>query len=215
MPQTRLFVPGLSHHVVQRGTNRCTIFTDDEDCRVFMYLLEQAATLHNIAVHAFALMKTHFHLLVTAGEETGLSRMMRRVGCRYVLHFNARHDRSGALWQGRYRASLIETPDYWLSCMRYIEMNPVRAELVVSAADYRWSSYGAHARAGSGREWEFLASHPLYDALGPSPEDREAHWRAFCAQDVGDDEIGLFRASINHGWTTAAAPSSNAVVAAS
>jgi putative transposase len=175
----RLFVPGLSHHVWHRGNNRCDIFRDDGDRIVFLVLLGLAAQRSDVQIHGYALMDTHYHALVTAPDEQALPQMMQRLGRAYVGHFNQRHSRSGTLWEGRYRASLIRDERRWLTCLRYIEMNPVEAGMVQTPDAYGWSSYRHHAL---GDPDLLLSPHPLLQVRGASAMQRQQDWRAFCGQ---------------------------------
>jgi putative transposase len=174
----RFFVPGISLHVRQRGNNRCAIFGDDNDYEMYLLMLQSALRRHRVAVHGYALMTTHTHLLLTPTTVEGTSKAMQLFGDRYVGYFNKRYQRVGTLWTGRYGAKAINDERYWLTCLRYIEQNPVRAGLVVQADQYRWSSYAVHAL---GHTCDWLASHPLLDALGKNPAARQQAYRALSA----------------------------------
>src|SRR2546425_146422 len=141
----RIFTPDLSLHVIRRGVNRGAVFDDDADRYHFLHDLQDAAEDHQVSVHGFVMMTTHYHLLVTPKEERSLQCMMKTLGEEYVRHYNRRHDRIGTLWAGRYRAIAIEDERRWLTCLRYIEQNPWRAKMVDSPESYRWSSCRAHA----------------------------------------------------------------------
>jgi putative transposase len=167
----RLTVPGYPHHVIQRGNNRQPIFANDADRRMLLALWVEYADAFRVAVHAYVLMGNHFHLLATPTSETGLPQMMQAVGRRYVRYFNDVHGRSGTLWEGRYRSTLIETERYLLACMVYIDLNPVRARLVAEAHDYPWSSHGHHIGL---QQDKLITSHALFWALGNTPFAREA-----------------------------------------
>ena len=186
MAQPRIYVPGLSLHVRQRGNNRCSIFHEDSDYESFLAMLQSAARRHGVAVHAYALMKTHTHLLLTPSTELGTAKAMQQLGVRYVMYFNRKYERIGTLWTGRYGAKAIQDERYWLTCLRYIEQNPVRANLVAQPDQYRWSSYGTH---GLGRDSEWLTTHPLFEALGANAETRQAAYRAICAIAVGSEHV--------------------------
>ena len=186
----RVFVPGVSLHVRQRGNNRCAVFGDDEDYESYSLMLESAMRRHHVAVHGFCLMKTHTHLQLTPSTEDGTSWAMKELGGRYVGYFNRKYDRVGTLWTGRYRAKPINNERYWLTCLRYIEQNPVRANLVVLPEQYRWSSYRAHA-FGEAIEW--LGSHAILDALGATSAARQAAYRAICAVPVTQNDLARQR----------------------
>ena len=182
----RTFVPYVSLHVRQRGNNRCAVFGDDEDYETFLLMLQSATARHDVAVHGFCLMTTHTHLQITPSTEEGTSAAMKELGGRYVLYFNRKYQRVGTLWTGRFRAKPIDDERYWLTCLKYIEQNPVRANVVVHAEQYRWSSYRAHA-LGESIRW--LADHPLLDAVGPNPQQRQAAYRAICALPLTTAEL--------------------------
>jgi putative transposase len=186
--RSRVFVEGLSVHVTQKGNNGCTIFLRDADYAVFVSMARWASAVANVSVHAFACMSTHYHLLVTPEDRSGLPRMMKRLNGRYVRYFNKTYQRTGTLWNGPYRGSLLDSEIYWLTCLRYIEQNPVKAGIVTSAADYRWSSYPAHA-FGQGPEW--LAPHTVYYGLGSTPEQRQFAYRALCGVSLTEEQSVL------------------------
>jgi putative transposase len=144
----RYFLPDQPLHVIQRGNNRGAIFFREEDHAQYREWLAAAAADYGCRVHAYVLMTNHVHLLVTPRREDSLPRVMQSLGRRYVRHVNAAYQRSGTLWEGRYRAAPIDSEAYFLACCRYIELNPVRAGMVDHPRAYRWSSYRAHAEIG-------------------------------------------------------------------
>jgi putative transposase len=186
----RIVIPGLSSHLIRRGVNRCHIFHDDDDHRVFLAIFWASARDTRTRVHAFVLMLTHYHALVTAVDADSLAAMMKAIGERYVEYFNRRYGRIGTLWTGRYRAIPIPNDRYWLNCLRYIEQNPVRAHLVSRAAEYEWSSYRANA-FGARAAWR--TEHPVYAAIGSTPQERQEKYRSMCEQPLTDEEIALQR----------------------
>jgi putative transposase len=173
----RIFIPDLSVHVVQRGGGPITIFGDETDHEVFLLMLEVAAANCGLRVHAFALMLTHFHLLATPDGPRSLPGAMGRAGSRYVRYFNRKYRRTGSLWGGRYRPFPIEDERRWLNCLRYIELNPVRAGVVSRPEEYRWSTYGVHAL---GHPLRWIRDHPVYTALGATAGERQQAYRAIC-----------------------------------
>jgi len=181
----RNFVPGVSLHVRQRGNNRCAIFGDDNDYQSYLVMLDSAAREHRVAVHGYSLMTTHTHLLLTPSTKQGTGKAMLQASVRYVLYFNQKYRRVGTLWTGRYKAKPITDERYWLTCLRYIEQNPVRAGLVVRPDQYRWSSYGVHAL---GHHADWLASHPVLDALGADMAQRQAAYKAICEIPLTNEE---------------------------
>jgi putative transposase len=193
----RLSVPGYPHHVIQRGNNRQPIFLCDADRRRMLDLLEENARQFAVAIHAYVLMDNHFHLLLTPQTDAGLSRMMQAVGRRYVRYFNDEHGRSGTLWEGRYKSTLIETDRYLLACMVYIDLNPVRAGLVAQARDYPWSSHGHYAGLHADR---MVTPHPLYWELGNTPFAREAAYAGMVQDGLSAPQQQALTESALRGW---------------
>lgn len=192
----RLILPGQPHHVILRGNNRQAIFFSDLDRQHFLTTLAEVASQYSVAIHAYMLMDNHFHLLLTPPAAEALSRMMQALGRRYVGWFNARHQRSGTLWEGRFRAGLIEGERHFLACMRYIELNPVRAGLVAEAAQWPWSSAAHHL--GKDRQ-PLVTEHEQYWSLGNTPFEREHAYREFVNQGVPSREQAEFTESVLRG----------------
>ena len=170
----RFSLPDVPQHLIQRGNNRSPCFFSENDYLFYLECLQEAADRHLCAVHAFVLMTNHVHLLVTPGSQFGLSHMMQRLGQRYVQYINRAYRRSGTLWEGRYKACLIESEHYLMTCQRYIELNPVRACMVGTPAEYRWSSYRYHA---AGEPMPCLTPHSLYLSLGGGAAERQLAYR--------------------------------------
>ena len=141
----RYVIPGQPQHVIQRGNNRCPIFITDDDYGCFGRYLREACSRQGCHVHAYVFMTNHIHLLVTPGSEDSIAKAMQSVGRRYVQYFNTTYQRTGTLWEGRYKATLIDSENYLFTCSRYIELNPVRANMVNHPSEYMWSSYRANA----------------------------------------------------------------------
>jgi putative transposase len=156
----------IPQHVVQRGNDGEACFVDERDYLDYLGRLCAASSKHRVAVHAYVLMSNHVHLLATQRSAEGVARMMQAVGSAYVPTFNARHGRTGTLWDGRYFASLVGSDAYLWNCHRYIELNPVRAGIVSDPSEYRWSSFGRNAL---GRADPLVQPHPAYDALSVDP----------------------------------------------
>jgi putative transposase len=176
--------------VIQRGNNRTPIFKDSAHYQVFLSLLRSAAERKRVTVHGYVLMTTHYHLVVTPSMPDSLPRMMKDLGIRYVRYFNGEADRIGTLWNGRYRGLIIEDESYLLTCLRYVEQNPVRAGMVSTPDDYPWSSYAAHAH-GKWPDW--LTPHPLYQSLGVNQYERQRAYQVICGTQVTDGEVVLIR----------------------
>ncbi|QPF72541.1 transposase [Roseateles sp. DAIF2] len=194
----RLALAGLPHHLIQRGLNRQPIVLDDTDRERLLAELRESAALHKVAIHAYVLMDNHLHLLATPETAEGLSRMMQSLGRRYVAAFNKRHGRSGTLWDGRFRAAPLEAQAWLLACMSYIELNPQRAgQWLAAPEDYRWCSAAHHLGL---RRDPLVYDHALFWALGNTPFEREAAWRARLEQGVGPDERLRLHEAAQKGW---------------
>jgi putative transposase len=195
--QPRLTVPGYPHHIIQRGNNRQSIVRDDADRLRLLALLAEQAPRFQVAVHAYVLMDNHFHLLVTPETATGIPQLMQAVGRSYVRYFNNRHGRSGTLWEGRYRSTVVETERYLLACMVYIDLNPVRAGMVVEPAEYPWSSH----RHTIGQVVDKLVSpHALLWSLGNTPFAREAAYRELVQAGLARGQPEALTQATLSGW---------------
>ena len=197
----RLTVPGFAHHVIQRGNNRQPIFLQDADRVVMWELLQEQARKFQVAVHAYVLMGNHFHLLATPQTHDGLPLMMQAVGRSYVRYFNRCHQRSGTLWEGRYRSTIVQTERYLLACMVYIDLNPVRAGMVAAPGDFSWSGYAHHMGR---RSDPLLTPHALYWALGNTPFAREAAYGALVQAGLAAREQQDIARSAHAGWALGA-----------
>ena len=186
MPRKRrLFIPDLPQHVVQRGVDRQPVFFSDSDCARYLNTFSEYAERRNISLHAYCLMTNHTHLLVSAKEKGALSACMQELGRKFVSTTNRIRSRTGGLWEGRFYAGYLEPEGYLLRCMRYIELNPVRAKMVANAGAYRWSSFSANA---TGRENVMVTPHPVYQKLGDTQEARAyAYRKSFDEEPEGVD----------------------------
>ena len=193
----RLSIAGVPQHVIQRGNNRQATFFADEDYLLFLAYLGEAARKHGCSVHAYVLMTNHVHLLVTPNEPDAVSRTMQDVGRRYVQYVNFTYRRSGTLWEGRFRASLVDTQHYFLTCARYIELNPVRAGIAKAPEDYPWSSYRYYA---FGQENGLLSAHAEYRALGSTETERHSAYRGLFRSVVDETGFQEIRETVNRGW---------------
>ena len=194
----RIQLADLTQHVVNRGNNRCDIFRDEEDYLFFLLALRDASLRHQLEVHSYALMTNHFHIVATPRVATGLPDAMQVVGTKYVGHFNRRYERTGRLFEGPYRSSVIDTDSYWFTCMRYVELNPVRAGLVSDPSEYRWSSYPANAL---GVADGLISPHSLYASLGESAACRQEAWRELCREAIPHERLFEIRDAIRRGRT--------------
>jgi len=195
--QARLIVPGELHHVLQRGNNRQAVFLDDEDRHAYLHALREATRLQGVRVHAYVLMPNHVHLLVTPQEEHSLARAMQTLGRRYVAAFNRRHQRSGTLWEGRFRTCLAEAASYFEHLLRYVETHPVRSGLCERAGDYVWSSAAHHLGL---RRDSLISEHPGFWALGNTPFEREARHKLGLEQGLDSASLSLLRQRVHSGW---------------
>lgn len=193
----RLYVPGCPQHVIQRGNARRPVFLDDIDRAAYLRWLGDVVRDYRIALFAYVLMENHVHLLATPPAEGVLGRAMQSLGRRYVRYFNDRHEKSGTLWEGRYRATIVDSEHYLIRCMRYIDLNPVRAGMVRDPAAFRWSSYHHHAGALID---PILTDPPLYWALGNTPFARQEAWRQLCAEGLAASEVREISDATNKGW---------------
>jgi putative transposase len=195
--QPRLILPNQPHLIVQRGNDNQLIFRDDEDHARFLGWLKECARFYKVAVHAYVLMPDYVVILATPADEAGLALMMQKVGRYYVPWFNSRHGRTGTLFQGRFRTSLVDAAHYLLACSRYIELAPVQAGIASAPDEYRWSSYGHHAGI---RPDPVITEHMLYWGLGNTPFQREAVYIEFVQQGYGSDEGELIGTALGKGW---------------
>lgn len=193
----RLVVPGYPHHIVQRGNNRQPTFVDDVDRERYLTLLAEYTKRHELPIHAFVLMPNHVHLLATPAEASALASVMQGVGRTYVRWFNARHQRTGTLFEGRFRSSVVDSDRYALTCTRYIELNPVRAGLVASPAEFRWSSFRHNVGI---QAHPLVTEHAAMWALGNTPFDRQLSYRGMFEAPLAEADLALFRQSARSGW---------------
>ena len=193
----RLDLPGHALHIIQRGNNRAACFFTAGDYRLYLECLAEAAQTHDCRVHAYVLMTNHVHLLMTPHKAHAASAMMQHLGRRYVRIVNDRRGRTGTMWEGRFRASLVDSERYLLTCHRYIELNPVRAGMAVQPQEYPWSSYLHYAE---GRIDPMVADHEPYARLGRTPLDRQEAYRALFQHHLDDTVLNEIRSTANQGW---------------
>jgi len=195
MPRKPRFnIADLPQHIVQRGNNRQSCFRSESDFLVYLKYLRIARKAQDCRIHAFVLMTNHVHLLVTQSRPHGLSKMMQSLGRRYVRYFNDRYHRTGTLWEGRYRSSLVSNDSHLLACYRYIELNPVRANIVNHPREYRWSSYRSNSE---GIADNLLSVHETYLSLGDNRETRCRNYRDLFTVDLDPTVISEIRRCAN------------------
>lgn len=192
----RLSLAGLPQHVVQRGNNRQPCFFAEDDYRFYLHWLRLGAERYGCEIHAYALMTNHVHVLVTPKSPNAVSRLMQSIGRRYVQYVNRTYRRSGTLWEGRFKASLVNAEEYLLLCYRYIELNPVRAGMVQDPSEYVWSSYRWH---GLGEANTLIKDHALYLEMGPESALRQQAYRALFRAQLDNEALAEIRKSTQQG----------------
>jgi putative transposase len=193
----RFDFPGQPQHVIQRGSNRSVLFVAEEGYRFYLEKLNAACQKYGCDLHAYVLMTNHVHLLMTPQNKGAVGKAMQMLGRYYVQYFNHQYQRTGTLWEGRYKATLLDSEQYLLVCSRYIELNPVRAGMVKHPGDYPWSSFAFNAL---GKDDVLLTPHPLYNALGDNPEKRHSSYRALFEQRMSERKLAEIRDATNKAW---------------
>ena len=186
-------LPGYPLHVLQRGHNRAPCFSTDSEHGLYLGLLHEYSKRYSCAIHAYVLMTNHIHILVTPPDIPSISRLMRDVNKIYGQSVNRKNGRCGSVWQGRFKASLVDSKGYFLTCQRYIELNPVRAGMVSNPRRYAWSSYGTN---GDGLPSSLITAHARYLCLGPTPEVRQSVYRGLFEAPISEEVISQIRAAI-------------------
>lgn len=186
----RAYLAGVPCHIIQRGNNRDTCFYSVSDYLFYLDCLHNACIRYRVALHAYVLMTNHVHLLMTPDTAEGISQVMQSLGRRYVQYINYKRCRSGTLWEGRHKASLVDAEAYLLTCMRYIELNPVRANMVKHPADYRWSSHRSNAL---GKDSPLITPHACYLALSHNAERRLQTYRGLFEERLHSRDIHRIR----------------------
>jgi putative transposase len=196
----RYVIPGQPQHIIQRGNNRQLIFAAEADYQFFRDALVEAASKHGLSIHAYVWMTNHFHLLATPAHDDSISKTFQSVGRRYVQYFNYTYKRSGTLWEGRYRATVVDSERYLLTLMRYIELNPVRAGMVAMPQDYPWSSYRRNALGEGGPNTDWLMPHEEYMRLALDDLARQKAYQALFATAIDRDDLAAIRDCTHKGW---------------
>ncbi len=193
----RIVIPGQPQHVILRGNNRSEIFCADADYQFYLEKLQQACSKHGCKLHAYVLMTTHVHLLITPQGEPSLAKSIQMLGRYYVQYYNYSYQRTGTLWEGRYKATLIDSESYLLTCMRYIELNPVRADMASHPSEYPWSSYRHNAL---GQSDERVTPHLEYHRLGNTDDERQAAYRQLFKSRIPEASLAEIREATNKAW---------------
>jgi putative transposase len=198
----RLVVANHLHHVIARGNNEQSVFIDDADCQQFLDGLREAARQYRVAVHGYVLLPNRVQLLVTPTDDAGLGKMMQAIGRRYVPYFNARHRRSGSLWEGRFRTTVLDADAYFMECARLLEYQPVKAGLAADMVSYPWSSHAHHLGL---RKQAWLTDHAAYWKLGNTPFDREIAYQEFCSHPPERKQVDAIEEATSRGWALGSA----------
>ncbi len=197
----RYFAPDQPQHIIQRGVNRSATFVEASDYLCYLEALHKAATQYGCKIHAYVLMTNHVHLLLTPSLEKSIPLTLQSIGRKYVQYFNYCYQRTGTLWEGRYRATVIDTEAYLLTCYRYIELNPVRAQMVEHPRDYPWSSYRYHAYGKQSQLGAvIIADHDLFLKLGHNEVERQTTYRELINRHLDHDTLDAIREATNKGW---------------
>ncbi|NQZ33813.1 MAG: transposase [Oceanospirillaceae bacterium] len=193
----RLNLADIPQHVIQRGNNRQVCFIEEQDYKVYLVKLLEYSEKYKVAVHAFVLMTNHVHILATPSTASGISQVMQSLGRYYVRYINVKYKRSGTLWEGRFKSTLVQSDLYFLSVMRYIELNPVRAQMATLVAEYPWSSFQHN---GLGKKIELITSHPIYIALASQKIERLQAYIQLFDQQLSKHTIQEIRDATNKSW---------------
>ncbi|SNT04118.1 putative transposase [Noviherbaspirillum humi] len=193
----RLVIPNEVHYVVLDALDHQPVFREQEDYQAYLRWLKEAGRLFQVAVHGYVLLPDQVHLLVTPAAAESLGRMMQWLGRQYVPYFNARYKRAGTLWQGRFRATVVEAATYLQACTHYLESLPVRNGLVAEAANYEWSSHAHHIGA---RTDPVITDHRLTWALGNTPFERERAYRDAYEQALSEQDVVSLSRNLRQGW---------------
>jgi putative transposase len=192
----RFYLPDVPAHVMQRGHNRSPVFFDNEDYLEYLRILKVMAEKYECMIHAYVLMTNHIHLLLTPASQNSISLMFQGLGRQYVTYINKTYGLSGTLWEGRHKGNPIDSDVYFLACMRYIELNPMRAGMCTGPADYRWSSYAANAL---GEANSILVPHEKYCQLGDDMSIRQNNYLTLLSERLDADVISDFRKGVQSG----------------
>ena len=195
MPRRRrVILPNVPQHIIQRGNNRIACFYADDDYQIYLQWLKEYSDKTGCNIHAYVLMTNHVHLLVSTEKTEAVGAMMKALGQRYVQYINKTYKRTGTLWEGRYKSCPTQAETYLLACQRYIELNPVRANMVNHPAEYKWSSYAANAQ---GADSEIIKIHSLYEALGMDAASRQAAYRELFRYQLDNGLVDEIRKATN------------------
>lgn len=192
----RVHLAGVPEHIIQRGNNRQVCFASDDDFAAYADWLKEYSEAFGVHIHAWVMMTNHVHLLCTASDNSGISLMMQSLGRRYVRYFNRAYQRSGTLWEGRFKSCLLQEEQYVMAVYRYIELNPVRAGMVDSPVEYPWSSYAINAQ---GKQSALCQRHACYLALADTAAERQQAYRDLFRSEISEDVLADIRSTVKSG----------------
>lgn len=194
---SRYYIKNQPQHIIQRGINQQDIFFDEIDYQYYLDCLHAAAFNNGLKIHAYVLMPNQVNILASPALENSISRTLQSLGRNYVQHFNDNYDNQGTLWEGRYRATVLDPSEYLLSCCRYIENSPVRSGLTKNPKAYQWSSYAHNAL---GKTEEDITEHKIYKELGKSEKERREAYRNYFKTPHTEQELTTISDATNKGW---------------
>ncbi len=198
--QARVVIPNTPHHIMQRGHNRQVVFATDDDFEYYLESLIIFKKEYGCRIYSYCLMTNHVHLLIDPGDNPeSISLLMKRVAGRQTRYVNRLENRSGSLWEGRYKSSIVSSKEYLLSCSRYIELNPMRTGIIENPSDYNWSSF---ARKTIGKQDPVVDFDRVYKALGKNAEERQKAYLEYVIQTIPEEELKLIRESIQRNQVT-------------
>ena len=193
--RSRMYLPGFTYHIVQRGNNRQTCFFEDGNYLLYLQLMREVIPRYGADLHAYCLMTNHVHLLISPERDDSISNIMKVVCSRYAQYVNRKYSRTGSLWEGRHKASAVDTENYLLKCYRYIECNPVAARMVERPEEYLWSSYRVNAL---GDDDDLVSPHKVYSLLGKTPESRRCQYRELFSSSLSEQDSISFRRATHY-----------------
>lgn len=191
----RMYLSGVPFHIVQRGNNREACFYSPEDYQYYLYLLKIALKRYAVNLHCYVLMTNHVHLLMTPSDKEGISNVMKVLGSRYAQYMNQTYQRTGTMWEGRHKSSAVDDDIYLLKCYRYIELNPVTANMVSRPEEYEWSSYGANAY---GDISDIIQPHQQYLNLSKNTDTRCYYYRELFKYALSEADIHGIRLAAHY-----------------
>lgn len=195
----RMYLPGVPCHIIQRGNNREETFFSEQDYQFYLECLNDASRRYCVDIHAYVLMTNHVHILMTPHAKESISLVMQSIGRRYVQYINKKYRRTGTLWESRHKASLVEAEKYLMACSRYIEMNPVNANMVRHPSQYKWSSYMCNAHGEFNR---LICSHEIYSRLGLNEAGRQQAYASLFDELVDVNEVRVIRNAVRFSMPT-------------